>query len=77
MVVEVWEALVTIALGIGVLLTGVRFRKQFFLDLDPARERSDEVYAMNAQLRRRAVAMFLTAGTALIAVGAYFALTAP
>jgi hypothetical protein len=75
MVVEAWEALVTIAIGIGVLLIGAQFRKQFFLELDPARERSDELYAMNTQLRRRWVAMFLTAGTGLIAVGGYFLVT--
>ena len=72
-----WEPLLTVALGVGVLITGARLRKQFFLELDPVRERSDDVYAMNAQLRRRAVAMFLTAGTALVAVGAYFVLTTP
>ena len=75
MVVPAWEALVTIAIGIGVLLVGARFRREFFRELDPRREREDPVYATNTQLRRRGVAMFLTAGTALVAAGLYFLIT--
>jgi hypothetical protein len=74
-VAEAWEALVTIALGIGVLLIGRHFRSQFFRELDVLRERTDELYAMNTQLRRRWVAMFLTTGTALVAIGCYFLVT--
>lgn len=75
MSVAAWEALVCIALGIGVALIGRHYRKQYFGEFaDERRESADPVFRMNAQLMRRCVAMFLTAGTALVAVGVYFLL---
>lgn len=75
MFVATWEALAVIALGICIGLVGQYFRGQYFRDFaDEARENADPVFRMNAQLMRRYVALFLTAGTMLVIVGIYFLL---
>jgi hypothetical protein len=70
-----WEALVLIALGIGVSLIGRHYRKQYFRELDDMRAREDTLYRSNAQLLQRFVVVFLTAGAMMVLVGAYFALS--
>ena len=73
--VAAWEALVCIALGIGVALVGRHYRKQYFGEFaDLRRESEDPAFRMTAQLMRRCVAMFLTAGTMMVIVGIYFLL---
>ena len=75
MSVAAWEALVCIALGIGVALIGRHYRKQYFGEFaDERRESEDAAFRMNAQLMRRCVAMFLTTGTMMVVVGIYFLL---
>ena len=69
-----WEALALVAFGVGVGLAGRQLRQWYFRDFDdPARERADPLFASNAQLLRRFIAVFLTAGTMLGIVGLYLA----
>ena len=71
--VELWEGLVLMALGIGASLIGQRLRYQYLREFDASRESQDPVYAMNASLMRRGAAVFLTAGALLGIFGAFFA----